>query len=256
MGRGVAIAKAAVRSDVILPILFLCALLTGCDNSCVAFVSNPGGGTLSVSANNGTCHITTQPTGNVRIRFSGSSSSIETWREAGIEHVFVSIREIDAHLGLAYGEDSSGWQELAPNLKERPVQIDLMPENDNSSPMVFLSEAAVPAGEYTQLRIVLASDEPAAREPIQAANACEDARLNCIITDNGTVRELTLSPSQTTTERILIPADRAGGAIFRVFPGTTSNVELEFNSASSQVYIFGSKALFIPSFVARCDFTP
>ena len=256
MGRGAVIVKAAVRLDVILPILFCCASLAGCDNSCVLFVSNPGGGTVSVSADNGTCHTTAQPTGNVRVRFRGSSTGIETWREAGIEHMFVSIREIDAHLGLAYGEDSSGWQDLAPDLKKRPVQIDLMPSNDNSSPADFLAEAAVPAGEYTQLRIVLASDEPAVREPIQAANPCGDAGLNCIITDDRTVRELTLSPSQATTERIPIPAGRAGGAIFRVFPGTTSSVELEFDPASSQVYIFGSKALLIPAFVPRCDFGP
>lgn len=256
MGRAVAIAKAAVRPDVILPILFCCASLAGCDNSCVLFVSNPGGGTLSVSANNGTCHITAQPTGNVRLRFSGSSSRIETWREAGIEHVFVSIREIDAHLGLAYGEDSSGWQELASNLKERPVQIDLIPADGDSSPPNFLAEAAVPAGEYTQLRIVLATDKPAAGEPLRAANACGDAGLNCVITADSGVRELILPPSEPKGERILIPADRAGGAIFRVFPGTTSKVELEFDPASSQVYMFGSKALLIPSFVPCCGFTP
>lgn len=255
MGRGAVIVKAAVRLDVILPILFFCASLAGCDNSCVLFVSNPAGGTVSVSANNGTCQTTTQRTGNVRIRFSSSSSSIETWRRAGIEHMFVSISEIDAHLGLAYGEDSSGWQDLAPNLKRRPVQIDLISANDSSSPAEFLSEAAVPAGEYTQLRVVLAGDYSATVEPVRAANACGDAGLNCMIAENGVVHRLIL-PLEPESERILIPADRAGGAIFRVFPGTTSDVELEFNPASSQIYIFGSKALFIPSFVPRCDFTP
>lgn len=254
MGRGAFIAKAAVPSDVVLPILFLCAFLAGCDNSCVAFISNPGDGLLSVSANNGTCHITTQPIGNVRVRFSGSSQRIETWREAGITHVFVSIREIDAHLGLAYGEDSSGWQDLAPNLERRPVQIDLMSPDNNSLPRDFLSRAGVPAGEYTQLRVLLASGEPG--ESVPAADSCGGTGWNCVITADGTVRELVLPPSQPASERILISADQAGGAVFRVFRGATSEVDLEFDPVLSQVYIFGSKTLFIPAFVPRCDITP
>src|SRR5690348_3300931 len=62
MGREPVINEAVVpRQRILFAVVLVCALLTGCENSCFIFVSNPSGGTLAVAAGNGTCHFTSQP---------------------------------------------------------------------------------------------------------------------------------------------------------------------------------------------------
>jgi Domain of unknown function (DUF4382) len=266
MGRDAFVAKAAVsRWALTVPAVFLCALVSGCDNSCFIFVSNPSGGTLAVTTGTGTCHVSNQPVSNVRIRFVPPAERTDASGEAGIRHLFVTVREIDAHLGLAYGEDSSGWQDLTPNLGKQPLQIDLMSVDDGSAP-AFLGQAAVPAGEYTQFRILLGSDRPPASRTVPAANACAEVGFNCLVTEDGDVRPLVLPTSEQandgqtsrriTRDRILIPPAQPGGAVFRVFPGTISTLDLSFDPAPSQLYMLGSAAWFRPSFVIRCDLSP
>jgi hypothetical protein len=263
MGREAVIARAAVpRCATILITAFLCAFSAGCGNSCFLFVSNPSGGTLSINADGGACRLTTQPVGNVRIRFRAPSDRSESWREAGIEHVFLTVREIDAHLGLAYGEESSGWQDMTPNLNQRPLQIDLMSGPDNASPPGLLAQATIPAGEYTQVRILLRSDHFASEAAVREANACGEAQFNCVITQDGNVHPLILSGGEqttgerTTSDRILISAGQPARAVFCVFRGATSNLDLEFDPASSQIYMLGSAAWLHPSFITGFDFSP
>jgi Domain of unknown function (DUF4382) len=266
MGRDAFFARvAAGRWALALPAVFLCALVSGCDSSCFIFVSNPSGGTLAVNAGTGTCHVSDRPVSNVRVRFVPPADRAGALREAGIRHVFVTVREIDAHLGLAYGEDSSGWQDLTPNLGKQPLQIDLMSVDDGST-SPFLGQATIPAGEYTQFRILLVSDRPRSPRSVRGASACEEVGLNCLITEDGDVRPLVLPTSEQATgdqtsrritrDRILIPAAQPGGAVFRIFPGTISTLNLSFDSTSSQIYMLGSAAWFRPSFVIRCDLLP
>ena len=267
MGRDVVLAKAAMsRLALALLATLLCAFVSGCDNSCFVFVSNPSGGTLAVNAGTGTCHVSDQPIGNVRIRFVPAPDRTGGSREAGIRHVFVTVREIDAHLGLAYSEDSTGWHDVTPNLDKQPLQIDLMSGDDGSTPP-FLEQAAIPAGEYTQFRVLLAPDRPAESETVHGANACAEVGFNCVVTEDGNVHPLVLPTSEPANggepsslrisrSRILIPAAQPGGAVFRVFPGTTSTLNFSFDPASSQIYMIGSAAWFRPSFVIRCDLSP
>lgn len=248
MGRAGFMARAVPHQAILLPVVLLCAFWCGCDNSCVVFVSNPSGGTLSV--NTSTCRISNDPAGSVRLRLSAPSERSEAWRGAGIEHVYLAVREIDARLSAAYGDGSAGWREIAPNLRKQPLQIDLLSGAEESSAGIFFGEAAIPAGQYAEIRILLTPDHPAGGEAVPRENACGDVGFNCAVTRDGNVRPVTLSEN----DRVSVMAAQPARIVFHVFPGTVSNLDLTFEPGASQIAMLGSAAWLSPAFATRCDF--
>ena len=72
------------------------------------------------------------------------------------EHVFVTIRSVQANSNASADDNSSGWQELAPQLNSQPVQIDLFSTASTSYLLTTLgSNSALPAGTYEQVRLLL-----------------------------------------------------------------------------------------------------
>ena len=253
MGCQPVIAKPVVpRRRVLFPLLLVCAFFTGCENSCFIFVSNPSGGTLAVATGNGTCHFTSQPVGNVRVHFAAPAGLAEIWRERGVQHVYLTLREIDARLSLAYGDQSPGWRNLFPALKDRPRQVDLLSSDAGSSLDDSLGQAATPSGEYSQIRILLTSDRPAREQPVPQDNVCANVGFNCAITEDGAVHSLVLPGN----DQLLISSARSGGVVFRVFPNTTSRLDLAMDAGASQLYMLGASIWMNASFLARCDFSP
>ena len=250
MGRAVANARAAksFQGSVVVGLAFLCAISVGCGNSCVAFFSNPGGGMVSVDA--GTCPLKVQDNGNVRLRMGNAPpGSAEAWRRAGIQHIFLTIHEINALLKPVPGEESSEWHDLAPQLKQRPLQIDLLSGTDASSSPSFFDEATLPAGAYTQIRIFLMQDQAEPGGSLEE-NACATAGVNCVITPDGNIHSL-----PPRTEPILIAGEQPGGTILYVLRDTTSNLDLQFDPGASQVYTVGQAAWLHPVFSARWTFS-
>src|SRR5215469_14558734 len=47
-------------------------------------------------------------------------------------HVYVTIRSVQAHISATADDNSSGWQELAPQLNNQPMQIDLFSATSTS----------------------------------------------------------------------------------------------------------------------------
>jgi hypothetical protein len=83
---------------------------------------------------------------------SGSSS---------VQHIFVSLRGIEAHAGAAVPEDSPDWVELAPQLVQQPVQVDLMTRPADACAPAGLGEGAVTSGVYREIRLRLLPNHPA-----------------------------------------------------------------------------------------------
>lgn len=250
MGRAGFMARAVPHQAILLPVVLLCAFWCGCDNSCVVFVSNPSGGTLSV--NTSTCRISNDPAGSVRLRLSAPSERSEAWRRAGIEHVYLTVREIDARLSVAYGDGAAGWREIAPNLRKQPLQIDLLSGAGDSSAGIFFGETAIPVGEYAEIRILLTPDHPAGGEAVPRENACGDVGFNCAVTRDGNPHPISLPGN----DRVLILPTRPARTVFHVFPGTVSNLDLTFEPGTSQIAMLGSAAWLSPAFVVRRDFRP
>jgi hypothetical protein len=233
----------------LLAALFFCPSLFGCNNYCFVFVSNPGG-SIATSTNTPSCQLNSA-TGTVRVSISASPSASAASAEAApanIQHIYVTFRGIEAMASSIADDDSPEWRELAPKLATQPVQFDLLARGvDSTHPSTF-DDVAVPADAYRQIRLRLASNQPATDESVPAENACGSIGFNCVVTTDGRIRPLVLdSPSS----QFQIPSDHMSGGFFRVLPEATVNLKIEFNTQSSLVFPAGEALRLVPVFTAE-----
>jgi len=149
------------------------------------------------------------------------------------EHVYVSIRSVEAHTSSMASDSSAGWQELAPQLNSAPMQIDLFSAASNTCLLTQLgSNAALPVGTYQQIRLLLVpNDGSGGATP--STNACGSNGFNCVVLHDGTVAELELS-SQANTGLKIPPGQIAGGPI-TVSAGQDVDLNIDFNACASIV---------------------
>ena len=69
------------------------------------------------------------------------------------EHVFVTVEKVRVHTSSSAGDNDAGWQDLA---LAAPKRIDLL--NLTNGVLEELGSTALPAGNYSQLRLVLADN--------------------------------------------------------------------------------------------------
>src|SRR5271166_2279980 len=96
--------------------LIFCLGLAGCSNYCFVFVSNPGG-SIAAGSNTPSCQLNTS-TGTVSLRVSAAPtpSAQAMQSSAAIQHIFITLRGIEATPSVIPNDDSSDWRELAPKL--------------------------------------------------------------------------------------------------------------------------------------------
>jgi hypothetical protein len=219
-------------------VTLFCGPLIGCDNSCVIVVVNPGGGIIS--GPDSTCRAP-KMTGNVRLSLNSSLAPDEP---PSTRHIFVSLRGVEALAVPLAGEDSSEWQELAPELAGRPVQVDLLARATNECGTNSLGNATIPQGAYHQVRLRLVPNEPETNEPVPEENACGRAGFNCVVPADGTVRPIAWGE----TPEVQIPAERIDGGFFRVLPGGDIRLAVEFDPGSSMAVPAGDAVRLFPTF--------
>jgi|SRR5690348_2244441 len=220
----------------LLAVTLFCGLLVGCDNSCVTIAVNPGGGIIS--GTDSTC-AGPKMRGNVRLSLNSPLAPDAASEPPSTQHIFVSLRGVDA---LA-GEESPEWQEMAPELETRPVQIDLLARAADSCGTSSLGNAPIPQGVYKQVRLRLVPNEPGANEPVPEDNACGSAGFNCVVSDDR-VRPIALGE----TQEVRIPAERIDGGFFRVLPGGDIHLAVEFDARSSMAVPAGDAVRLFPTF--------
>jgi hypothetical protein len=215
----------APPQSVFLALLFCSVGLIGCDNSCVVFVSNPGGGGGALSGSLNSCPLN-QVNGNVRVQLATLSPPSTGDEPPRVEHIFVTFQGIEANLSPAAADDSSDWHELAPKLVVQPMQFDLLATNgDPSAPIVF-EDAAVPADAYRQIRLRLTSNQPDGTTSVLQANSCGNVGFNCIVTGDGAVRPLALDDGSS---QVYISSQGIAGGFVRILPEKTTTLRIEFN---------------------------
>src|SRR5713226_8455305 len=165
-------------------VLLLCLAVSGCGNFC--FSGSLNGTASGITVSNSSCPLT-KATGAVIVQLSAApapptafaafpppfasplaspSPSLGALPDAlpnNVQHIFVTLRGIEAHPDMVADEDSPGWQELAPDLSSHPVQLDLLAPlaplapsalNGVSGSLALLGgandPATVPADEYRQ----------------------------------------------------------------------------------------------------------
>jgi Domain of unknown function (DUF4382) len=226
---------------VFLATLFLSFGLTGCDNSCILIISNPGsgGGTISGSAPNCSLNTTT-----VSMRIT---SSLEPHAGSGpsIQHVFVTLRGIEANPDAAAAENSPGWQELAPKLATEPMQLDLLAATGDSCEANISERVAVPADSYRQIRLQLSPNQPDTTDSMLQQNSCGSAGFNCVVTSDGNIRPLVLDRE---LPQIPVSSEHIAGGFFRIFPDAPVDLKIEFNPQSSQFIPADQSVRFVPVF--------
>jgi hypothetical protein len=203
--------------------------LIGCDNSCVVFISNPGGGGGTIAGSINSCPLN-QAKGSVRPRITTSFTAPTENTPTRIAHIYLTIRGIEANPSAVAAGDSPDWQELAPQLVKQPAQIDLLAPSSDSPLQDAFDDVTVPADAYHQLRLRLTPDLPDATNSVLQANACGSVGFNCIATSDGAIRPLALSSGSS---EIYISSQQIAGGFVRVPPETTTTLRIEFNAQSS-----------------------
>ena len=209
------------------PVLLFAVWLTGCNNSCFNFTSNPPTGTLNVKVSNPapTCTLT-KATGAIRLtvkKIPICSSCLESSR---VQHIFLSIRSIEAHPNTFVDNDLPDWQELLPpELVKQPLQVDLVSDPADQGAREPLGEiATVPAGTYRQLRVRFLPNQPMMDDRPPETNACGNTGFNCVVMADGRIQPLLLG---SAAPELRITPDRIEGGSLLVPPDTNTDLVIE-----------------------------
>ena len=182
------------------------------------------------SCGGGTVSNTGSGTGSITVNLSDPPSC--AFPNGNFEHVYVTISSVQANINATAGDNSSGWQELAPQLNSAPKQIDLFALGSNACLLATLGNASLPAGTYQQIRLLLVPNS-GATGALPSPNACAGQGFNCVVLDDGSVHELQLS-SQANTGLKIPPGQIVGGPI-SVGAGQDVDLNIDFNSCASIV---------------------
>jgi len=167
--------------------------------------------------------------GTVRVSVSDPPSC--KFPAGNFKSVFVTIRSVQAHVSSAATDGTAGWQELAPQLANAPMQLDLLADPQNTCVLSQLGSAGIPVGDYQQIRLILVSNNPAAGSSVPATNACGSQGYNCVVLSDNSIHQLLLS-SQDLTGLKIPPGQIVGGPI-RVADGQTIDLNIDFNTCAS-----------------------
>ena len=107
-----------------------------------------GGGTSS--------QMSGTQTGTVMVSISDPPSCKNP--NGSFAHVYVTIQSVQAHIDPNATNSSSGWQELAPQLANQAMQIDLFSTAQTNCVLAQLGSADLPVGSYQQIRLLLVAN--------------------------------------------------------------------------------------------------
>jgi uncharacterized protein DUF4382/carboxypeptidase family protein len=191
-----------------------------------------GGGSNGGGGQGTTTPGSTTQSGEVRVTLS--DPPICKAPQSDLNHVFVTITLVRAHLSSTADPDDSGWVNLV-DLRSNPQQIDLLSTPDTTCVLTTLgSTTGLPSGAYQQIRLHLLSNTPAQGEATPLPNACAGTGgFNCVVLMNGT-RQLLRLNSEAQTGIKIPPGQIAGGAI-RLTAGQAADMNIDFDACRSIV---------------------
>ena len=144
-------------------------------------------------------------------------------------HVYVTVTDVLIHTSSTANANDPNWVDLTPNLKNNPVQVDLLAQS-NQCFLTMLGSAGIPAGTYQQIRIILANNGATV-----ANNKC-GVSANCLMLASdltNTPQALQLSSESQTG--IKIPSGQIAGGKFIIGHGETKDLNLDFDACASIV---------------------
>src|SRR5512133_753888 len=144
-------------------------------------------------------------------------------------HIYVTVTDVQISQSANVGNGNAGWVDLTPTLKTNPVQVDLLGVA-NQCFLATLGSTGIPAGNYQQVRVILAKDGLAITN-----NKCGNA-ANCVmLTSDPLNTPIPLQLSSETNTGIKIPSGQIAGGQFTVKGGDTKDFNIDFNACASMV---------------------
>lgn len=227
--------------------LLVCFILTGCGDTCVVVTGIfPN---ASSTTNPPSCQL---GNGGIVVAIRPVATSPVAATAPNLQHLFVTLRGIEAHSNAMATAEAPDWQQLAPELAEHPTQIDLMaaPALGARCSPGLIHNPAFRAGVYRQIRLQLASEVPS-RIDVSPENACRGDALQCVVATNGRIHPLALVNG---ARDIVIAPNQIANGFFNVLPGTETRLSIEFNSFASLAIPDGDAVKITPAFsVASTD---
>jgi hypothetical protein len=158
---------------------------------------------LAACGGGGSSGSTPTPTGTVNVQMTDAPS-------CGYDHVYVTVNQVRINASSSAGDNDSGWTNITLST---PQKIDLLALTNGT--MATLGQATLPAGQYQQVRLVLAQNQGST-----VANS---------VVVSGTSNEQPLAtPSATQSGlKIIRPFDVAANS--------TVDLVLDFNACKSVV---------------------
>jgi uncharacterized protein DUF4382 len=162
---------------------------------------------------------------------------------AHLSHIFVTLAGVDMHASALAQEESAGWQPLAAQLQQHPLQVDLLADAQATSSSVALSDAVLPAGLYGQVRLRLAVAP--ANGQFAGTNHCGGQTLHCAVTSDGRVLAVQFLGA---TPNIRVRSENTAGQRLYVPPDGTTALTIELDADRSFLLPLGDSVLLAPVF--------
>jgi hypothetical protein len=237
--------------------LLLCSCVgaSSCGTTCYAGVWNGSGAAIGVS--NNSCPLA-KANGAIAVSLSNISPSASTLSASSpspraVQHIFLTLRAIQANANAVEAEAASGWQDLAPGLAEHPIQLDLLALGETGSrpgSLAFaMPPATVNADEYRQIRFQLLPAEPVPTDAIPESNGCGNAGWNCIVFGDGSVWAFAASESEFR----FLPAS-SDKVLFRVLPDALTSVSFQLDPESLVAVRSAGAVRLLSAFKVSFDF--
>ncbi len=142
--------------------------------------------------------------------------------------VYVTITDVKASTNSNAAATDPSFVDLTPSLASSPMQVNLLGPAGGQCFLAMLgSKVELQAGNYQQIRIMLAPDSQGASI---ANNQCGNY-ANCVVTSDGTAHDLALSSEAQTG--LKIPSGQIANGQFTVGAGQTEDLDIDFNTCSS-----------------------
>jgi hypothetical protein len=205
------------------------ASLAGC-SACFRFASSPSTGTVNVVTGDTkpTCMLT-KANGAVRVVARATSACGSCAGSHQIRHLLVTLRGIDLHPGTVADDASPDWQELMPQLRSHPLQLDLTSAAAGAgqeSPLLLAEAVSLPAGTYRQLRLRLLANQLVSDDALPEKNACGPAAFNCVVLEDARIQPLLL---EGPTPQLRIKSPSIARGFFLIPPDSNCDLTIDFS---------------------------
>ena len=183
---------------------------------------------IAIGCSGGSSSSTSMKAGSVSVSLSDPATCQVP--NGPYKAVYVTITDVKASTNADAPATDPSFVDLTPNLASSPMQVNLLGPAGGQCFLAMLgSKVELQAGNYQQIRIMLAPDSQGASI---ANNQCGNY-ANCVVTSDGTAHDLALSSEAQTG--LKIPSGQIANGQFTVGAGQTEDLDIDFNTCSSIV---------------------